>query len=479
MRDRGANTFHSKPFKVTTNPKNWPGISNLSKLLEREQDTEAPKLKILLFESLVAVYCSLLINAMVFYDCSTLWRLLGKPWDESMWNKLFGGGCQIESRYKIQPNLITSSFDDENAKQRIRVNNKLGYKLSFSTSPKQLSSNKLTLNSTFEEKVEIRETFVAPEISMINFFLSDPEIEDGIKLDKDEYQSDDDFIELKNEPKKNKFDHEIYDNENDESFHSSLSDEEDSISKSKKKHKNEHMNPKSYSWCIMRYAILKLTIANIGSFFNVIGVEPQEIAIQSPLIHQIIKTFEKWSDFLNAELISLFPNGPPSDYIADLRSSTQTLANASLNTFNGPKILKYQFLLDQTKTPFIIEKATFPIRRLWLLLVSRKSLYDLFIRYIFLKCKTPEIAASFIDASKRMFTDSANTFSNSSIYSTSAYKIVHKDQDAIYSFCLNERDKNVMAFCTSKDIIEIDMKGLLSKNFGREDESDLDISLHG
>lgn len=63
-------------------------------------------------------------------------------------------------------------IENESLKQRMRVNNKLGYKLSLSTSPKQLnSSSKLMMNG--EEKVEIRETFVAPEISMVNFFLSD------------------------------------------------------------------------------------------------------------------------------------------------------------------------------------------------------------------------------------------------------------------------------------------------------------------
>jgi hypothetical protein len=88
----------------------------LSKLLEREQDIEAPKLKILLFESLVAVYCSVLINALVFYDCSTLWRLLPKEWNDRMWNILFGGGCLTEYKYRIQANSISlgMSFKFEN-----------------------------------------------------------------------------------------------------------------------------------------------------------------------------------------------------------------------------------------------------------------------------------------------------------------------------------------------------------------------------
>jgi hypothetical protein len=39
----------------------------------------------------------------------------------------------------------------------------------------------------------------------------------------------------------------------------------------------EHMNPKSYSWCLLRYAIIKYSLTNIKNFLNVIGIEPQGI----------------------------------------------------------------------------------------------------------------------------------------------------------------------------------------------------------
>ena len=87
-------------MKVASSPKSWPGVSTLTKLLEREQDIEAPKLKILLFESLLAVYNSLFLNAFVFYDCAILLRLISKEWNSQMWNSLFGGGGITEYRYK-------------------------------------------------------------------------------------------------------------------------------------------------------------------------------------------------------------------------------------------------------------------------------------------------------------------------------------------------------------------------------------------
>jgi hypothetical protein len=161
----------------------FKGISNLNKLLERDQDNEAPKLKILLFESLVAVYSSLLINAFVFYDCSTIWRLLSKQWTEQMWNKLFGGGCQVEYKYRAPSSTIP--VDDENAKQRMRMNARLGHKLgNYMPSSSPPSTSSLTANqmmnqsvarnnsSTSEEKSFTREFFVAPEISMINYFIN-------------------------------------------------------------------------------------------------------------------------------------------------------------------------------------------------------------------------------------------------------------------------------------------------------------------
>ncbi len=156
----------------------------MNKLLERDQDNEAPKLKILIFESLVAVYSSLLINAFVFYDCSTIWRLLSKQWTEQMWNKLFGGGCQVEYKYRAPSSTIP--VDDENAKQRMRMNARLGHKLGNfmpSSSPPSTSNlsnlmappnqnNVVRNNSSNEEKTYMREHFVAPEISMINYFIN-------------------------------------------------------------------------------------------------------------------------------------------------------------------------------------------------------------------------------------------------------------------------------------------------------------------
>ena len=106
--NKSNNNGGNKSNKVHSSAKNWPGVSSLTKLLEREQDIEAPKLKILLFESLVSVFASLFLNSFIFYDCSTLWRLLSNEWNDRMWSRLFGGGCLTEYKYRTQTHAKVS-----------------------------------------------------------------------------------------------------------------------------------------------------------------------------------------------------------------------------------------------------------------------------------------------------------------------------------------------------------------------------------
>ena len=57
-------------------------------------DIETPKLNILLCETLVAVFISLLSYAMALYDANMLYRLVGRPFHASVWPMLFGGGLK-------------------------------------------------------------------------------------------------------------------------------------------------------------------------------------------------------------------------------------------------------------------------------------------------------------------------------------------------------------------------------------------------
>ena len=153
------------------------------------------------------------------------------------------------------------------------------------------------------------------------------------------------------------------------------------------------------------------------------------------------------------------------------------------------------------------DKSTYPVRRLWHFLVTKKFLHDLFIRYIFKK-KPSAIAASqtllsTVDSTKKGDTTYNNNTTGSEVNGAtnpSSIKIIHKDQEGIHSFCLNEvdsraissqigcchgnltlfssrfkRDKNMLALCTNKEIIEIDIKNLLAKDAHIDDECEMDI----
>ncbi len=69
-------------------------MSSLRALLARDKDENAPKLNILLSESLVAVYMCLLVHALAMYDANILYRLIAHPFVDKMWPALFGGGAK-------------------------------------------------------------------------------------------------------------------------------------------------------------------------------------------------------------------------------------------------------------------------------------------------------------------------------------------------------------------------------------------------
>lgn len=70
------------------------GVTNLRALLAREKDEDTPRLNILLCESFVASYMSLMVYAIATCDCHILYRLAGQKFQEQTWATLFGGGVK-------------------------------------------------------------------------------------------------------------------------------------------------------------------------------------------------------------------------------------------------------------------------------------------------------------------------------------------------------------------------------------------------
>ena len=179
------------------------GVSNLRALLLRERDEDAPRLNMLLCESLVAVYVSLLVHALASYDANVLYRLVSHRFHENMWPVLFGGGLkqrinvkttvdehreskrlarrptftEIHSmcaknccRTKTLMLCATPRFDsasyrsspkDDSSRHRLKLHMKV---MGASATA---SAAKLT-----EDKPTYREKFLSPTVSMLSYFMT-------------------------------------------------------------------------------------------------------------------------------------------------------------------------------------------------------------------------------------------------------------------------------------------------------------------
>lgn len=70
------------------------GVTNLRALLAREKDEDTPRLSVLLCESFVATYMSLIVYALATCDSLILYRLAGQKFSNQTWAMLFGGGVK-------------------------------------------------------------------------------------------------------------------------------------------------------------------------------------------------------------------------------------------------------------------------------------------------------------------------------------------------------------------------------------------------
>lgn len=68
-------------------------------------DEDGPQLQVLLMESLVAVFMSLVCYALSVYDAIVLYRLMAHPLDDSVWPLLFGGGLKKPIRVAVSNDL--------------------------------------------------------------------------------------------------------------------------------------------------------------------------------------------------------------------------------------------------------------------------------------------------------------------------------------------------------------------------------------
>ncbi|CAJ0922702.1 unnamed protein product [Ranitomeya imitator] len=243
----------------------------------------------------------------------------------------------IVSRYFI---VVVSPPAEESDKAAKRF--RLSTKSPLKESPSVLSSSVLDQGSSI-----FREKFVPPELSIWDYFITKPFFPQS--QSRLEYDSEDSL--------------------------GSDDEEEDDMSLSDVQIQ-EHSNPNSYSWALMRLTMVQFVLQNLKSFYPLAGHELSELPVASPLCHATLKTLQRWEQVLLRRL-ELY-EGPPQDFIA-IPTSEEALSS-------GPAILRHKALLEPTNTPFKSRhSSTLPVKRLWQYLVKQEGIQETFIRNIFTK----------------------------------------------------------------------------------------------
>ncbi|XP_041465630.1 LOW QUALITY PROTEIN: dmX-like protein 2 [Lytechinus variegatus] len=447
-------------LSITSPPGKWPGVATYQALLASERDDDIPSPNIQLCEGLIAVYMSLLLHALSNNNANELFRLVAHDLNGKTWASVFGGGAKVVAQAKLLASHSSSSGDEALAKQRDRLALRLMGKAS--RGGKSAAAT--------DDKPVLRELFVPPETSLRDYFLVKPYIPPS--------QAGTDY------------DSNASDSSDDEDLDAYMDDDYDDTgpfsSRASRRKRNvplpgetEHSDANSYSWCLMRYAVIKLVISKIQSFLPIAGIELAELPVASAILHSVLKLLEQWQQACMRKL-DLFAR-PPPDFISETSGSSMT-------GLSGPAILRYKGLLDPANTPFRSDsKATLPAKRLWNFLVRQEIIQDIFIQYIF---KKGNVMEDMPDSSMR----SPSRSTGSLPQAASQAKLIHKEQEKISAFCFNQADwKNIsmngefqsnpssVVVSTHRGLLELDISLLLTpdNSYWLDDEDGGDQQMKG
>ncbi|XP_052281684.1 dmX-like protein 2 isoform X4 [Dreissena polymorpha] len=418
---------------VNTPPAKWPGVTSLRVLLAREKDEDSPKLNILLTESLFAVFVSLFINALTTYDCFILYRLTAHKFDMQMWSSVFGGGVKTIVRLGSSNSPKMGRKADDLYNKRLKLNMKI-------------------MGSQRDGKKSYKERFVPPELSMITYFMTKPFVtsaESEFNYNSDDSISSDEEEDHNDEEEEEEEGGDVFDDEPNRPLSLNLPSVQ------------QHTDPSSYAWCLLRYAAVKLVFHNLSTFLPQIGIELQELPVCSPLLHALLRNLEQWIDVLLGRL-ELFA-AAPDNFIPGIE----------VEIIPGVPSTKYKALMNKNNTPFIEGSATLPIKRLWFHLLKHDLLKDVFVRYVFKKQRPQDMIPR--EDSSMEGLDSPKV--------APPFKIIHKEQDIITAFALNqgcslfgnEVNSNFITLATQKELVELDINQVLNPPVWLDIENEMDI----
>ncbi|XP_036399106.1 dmX-like protein 2 isoform X4 [Megalops cyprinoides] len=390
---------HATP---SSSPAQWPGVSSLISLVASAHGEDQPKLSVMLCEAVVAVYLSLLIHGLGMHSSNELFRLAAHPLNNRMWAAVFGGGAKLIIKPKRPPEVAPAPPPpaEDIDKHRRRFN------MRMLVPGRPVKETPSTPPPVPAERPTYKEKFIPPELSMWDYFVAKPFLplsDSGALYDSDESGPSDD-------------------EDDDDAF---LSDTQ----------VNEHSDPNSYSWALIRLVMVKLALHNIKSFLPITGLDFPDLPVTSPLVNAVLKTLENWEQLL-LERMNKF-DGPPPNYI--------NTYPADLSAGGGPAILRHKAMLEPENTPFKAKsRLSFPARRLWHFLVKQEVLQETLIRYIFTKKrKQSEVEADLG-------------------YPGGKAKVIHKESDIIMAFAINKVNNNEIVLASTHDVQEVDVTSLLA-----------------
>ncbi|XP_069736632.1 dmX-like protein 1 isoform X5 [Phaenicophaeus curvirostris] len=418
-----------------TSPAQWPGITALIRLLNSAGEEAQPGLTVLLCEILTAVYLSLFIHGLATHSSNELYRIMAHPLNNKMWSAIFGGGAHTPSRGQVQ--LKTKTDDGEKPQKH--------YRLSSKTSPKE-SSQLPALPLADQESPSYKERYVPPELSIWDYFIAKPFLPSQSKVEYDSEESQES-------------------GEDDEDIDGDVF--------ASNSYNQEHSNSNSYSWSLMRLAMVQLVLHNLKIFYPLAGHDLSELPVSSPICHAVLKTLQRWEQVLLRRL-ELY-GGPPQQYIS-VHASEDALAA-------GPALLRHKTLLEPANTPFRSNShLALSVKRLWQYLVKQEQVQETFIRNIFTKkrCRN-ESLEEHNETMKNSVVEEpiVNKIETDLGYPGGKARIIHKESDIITAFAVNKANRNCIAIASSHDIQELDVSAILATQIYTWVDDDVEIENKG
>eukprot|EP00094_Tigriopus_californicus_P002839 TCALIF_02737-PA protein Name:"Similar to DMXL1 DmX-like protein 1 (Homo sapiens)" AED:0.22 eAED:0.22 QI:0/0.72/0.68/1/1/1/19/158/2211 len=464
----GRKMSYDETTEISTDPSKWPGVTSLRALLDREKDEETPNLNVLLCETYVAIYISLLSYALASCDSQILYRLISQNVTPNYWSHIFGGGAKkrlkIETAShvplakelsneggsslasdKSESDLASQSGGDHShnpgilntmtslTKQRVKLNIKvLGMQLG--------NSQESGSGAVVQEKQSYREHFMPPDKSIISQLISKP------VLDPKDQEIDCDSVE---EPDENDSDDDTF--EDDDPFSNIPLPAEN----------REHSNANSYSWCLMRYASIRLAQGILEKFISMAGIELPELPVASPLIYASLRITESWLDSIQRVLNKF--GKVPDNFIPGCYPNP----NAT-----GKAIEKYKCLFEPQNTPFL--RSPINTSGYGNVSITTQNMPE---SQSYVSRLSAEAVLSVVDEAAPAG-EAGTMFMHQVAKMNLPVKIIHRDHEAITAFCINKVSSGLMTISSQKEIQELNISLLLnpvSWNEGMNDEADFDV----